>query len=76
MPSPVPFFEEQFSNNSFGFRPRRSAHGALQKARADITEGYRFVVDMDLANKQELWWREYLKTAQKVYPKAARCEEI
>jgi RNA-directed DNA polymerase len=44
-----PIFEGQFSNNSFGFRPRRSAHGALQKAQVDITEGYRFVVDMDLA---------------------------
>ena len=44
-----PIFEEQFSNNSFGFRPRRSTHGALQKAQADITEGYRHVVDMDLA---------------------------
>ncbi len=44
-----PIFEGQFSNNSFGFRPRRSAHGALQKAQADITEGYRYVVDMDLA---------------------------
>lgn len=43
-----PIFEEQFSDNSFGFRPKRSAHDALRKCQSHITEGYKYVVDMDL----------------------------
>lgn len=43
-----PIFEEQFSENSFGFRPHRSAHDALRKCQCHITEGYQYVVDMDL----------------------------
>jgi RNA-directed DNA polymerase len=38
-----------FSEHSYGFRPGRSAHQAVAQAQADITEGYRFVVDSDLA---------------------------
>jgi len=44
----TPIFEEQFSDNSFGFRPRRSAHDALKRCQTNITEGYKYVVDMDL----------------------------
>jgi len=44
----TPMFEEQFSDNSFGFRPKRSAHDALKRCQTNITEGYRYVVDMDL----------------------------
>jgi RNA-directed DNA polymerase len=44
----TPIFEGQFSDNSFGFRPRRSAHDALERCKANITEGYIYVVDMDL----------------------------
>ncbi|AFV03900.1 Retron-type reverse transcriptase [Dehalobacter sp. DCA] len=43
-----PIFEKQFSNSSFGFRPNRSAHDALRKCQKQITEGYKYVVDMDL----------------------------
>lgn len=43
-----PIFEKQFSNNSFGFRPKRSAHDALKRCQTNITEGYKWVVDMDL----------------------------
>jgi len=43
-----PIFEKQFSNNSFGFRPRRSALDALKRCQSNITEGYKYVVDMDL----------------------------
>lgn len=43
-----PIFEKQFSNSSFGFRPNRSAHDALKECRNHITEGYKYVVDMDL----------------------------
>ena len=43
-----PIFERQFSDNSFGFRPKRSAHDALRRCQTNITEGYKYVVDMDL----------------------------
>ncbi len=44
----TPIFEKQFSDNSFGFRPKRSAHGALRRCQTNITDGYKHVVDMDL----------------------------
>jgi RNA-directed DNA polymerase len=43
-----PIFEKQFSNNSFGFRPKRSTHDALKRCQTNITDGYKWVVDMDL----------------------------
>ena len=43
-----PFFDPTFSESSFGFRPGRSAHQALEKAREHIAVGHRWVVDMDL----------------------------
>lgn len=44
----TPIYEQQFSDNSYGFRPKRSAHHAIQQSRQYIQEGYRYVVDMDL----------------------------
>jgi len=44
-----PLFEPGFSDFSFGFRPGRSAHQAVLKARDYQREGKRWVVDMDLA---------------------------
>lgn len=41
-------FEEQFSENSFGFRPKRGAHDALKQCQKNANEGYVYVVDMDL----------------------------
>jgi hypothetical protein len=43
-----PCFDPTFSDSSFGFRPRRNAHQALEKAREHIAVGHRWVVDMDL----------------------------
>src|SRR5215475_13838462 len=43
-----PSFEPQFSESSYGFRPGRSAHQAVQKARDYVAEGRRWVVDLDL----------------------------
>lgn len=37
-----------FSDNSFGFRPKRSAHDAIKRAKEYYDEGYRIVVDIDL----------------------------
>ena len=44
-----PLFEPGFSDSSFGFRPGRSAHGALRRVQGCIGEGYRIAVDLDLA---------------------------
>ena len=44
----TPVYEKQFSSNSYGFRPRRNAHQALNKCRSYITDGYKYAVDMDL----------------------------
>ena len=43
-----PIFEKQFSDSSYGFRSKRSAHHALRKCQNIISEGYKYVVDMDL----------------------------
>src|SRR5690606_17331159 len=44
----TPIYEKQFSENSFGFRPKRSAHDAIKKSQDNIQQGYKYVVDMDL----------------------------
>ena len=43
-----PIYEEQFSENSYGFRPKRGAHDALKQCQQNGNEGYVYVVDMDL----------------------------
>jgi RNA-directed DNA polymerase len=44
-----PVWDPTFSEHSYGFRPGRSAHQAVVQAQAYVIEGYRFVVDFDLA---------------------------
>jgi len=43
-----PLFEPHFSENSYGFRPGRSAHGAIEAAQRQAREGRDWVVDMDI----------------------------
>ena len=43
-----PIFDPGFSASSFGFRPSRSAHGALRQVQRHIADGYRIAVDLDL----------------------------
>jgi RNA-directed DNA polymerase len=43
-----PIFEERFSNNSYGFRPNRSAHQAILKCKEYMDKGYKWAVDIDL----------------------------
>lgn len=43
-----PVFDPGFSESSYGFRPGRAAHQAVEQARAYVAEGRRWVVDMDL----------------------------
>ncbi len=44
----TPIFDPAFSPHSYGFRPGRSAHQAVQAARAFVVEGDTWVVDVDL----------------------------
>jgi group II intron reverse transcriptase/maturase len=44
----TPMFELQFSDNSFGFRPKRSTHDALKQCKKNVDDGFVYVVDMDL----------------------------
>ena len=43
-----PYFEKEFSESSFGFRPFRSAQMAVQQSQRYIDSGKRWVVDIDL----------------------------
>lgn len=45
----VPRFDPDFSTHSYGFRPHRSAHQAVQQIQADIQSGKRIAVDIDLS---------------------------
>jgi len=44
----IPIFEEKFSENSYGFRPNRSAHQAIIKCKQYMDNGYKWAVDIDL----------------------------
>lgn len=44
----TPIYEEQFSNNSFGFRPNRSCEKAVIKVLECFNDGYDWIVDIDL----------------------------
>jgi RNA-directed DNA polymerase len=44
----TPIFDPGFSKSSFGYRPGRSARQAVNAAREYVTEGYEWVVDIDL----------------------------
>jgi len=43
-----PMFDEDFSEHSYGFRRGRSAHQAVLAAQGYVSEGKRWVVDLDL----------------------------
>ena len=38
----TPIFDPHFSESSFGFRPMRSAHGAIKQIQTTIRDGYRY----------------------------------
>ena len=44
-----PIFEAKFHDHSFGFRPGRSCHQAVEKALELGKQGYRYVLDADIA---------------------------
>lgn len=44
-----PIFEADFCESSYGFRPKRSAHGAVDAISKALLTGHRQVIDADLA---------------------------
>lgn len=44
----TPIYEKQFSNSSYGFRPKRSCEMAVIKALECFNDGYDYIVDIDL----------------------------
>ena len=58
----TPMYDKTFSDNSYGFRPKRNAHQALAKACQNVKDGNTIIVDIDLAkffdevNHHRLMW--------------------
>ncbi len=44
----IPIYELEFSDSSYGFRPNRDCHKAINKSLEYINEGYEYVIDIDL----------------------------
>jgi group II intron reverse transcriptase/maturase len=44
-----PLLDPEFSPHSYGYRPGRSAHDAIHAARAYVTEGKTWVIDLDIS---------------------------
>ena len=43
-----PIFEADFQPGSFGYRPKKTAHTAIQRVCTAILEGKTYVIDLDL----------------------------
>ena len=43
-----PIFEADFQPGSFGYRPKKSAHAAIQRVWHAILEGKTYIIDFDL----------------------------
>jgi retron-type reverse transcriptase len=64
-------FELKFKEHSYGFRPNRNAHQAVQQAQKNIHEGYTHIVDIDLKNffdEVDHWSRTRLGCCPKSHP--------
>jgi len=44
-----PWFDPHFSDSSYGFRPNRSAHGAVRRVQSYIRKGRKIAIDADLS---------------------------
>lgn len=44
----TPIYEEQFSDNSYGFRPKKNAQQAVRKVVEKANQGYCYAVDLDI----------------------------
>ena len=59
-----PIFEADFLPCSYGFRPKRSAHDALQVLIDESWRGKRWVVETDIANCLDAWSYCFLSDCQ------------
>lgn len=44
----IPIYENIFSNNSYGFRPNRDCHLAIDKVLMYLNDGYEWIIDLDI----------------------------
>ena len=51
-----PIFEADFQDCSYGYRPGRSAHQALEEIRGHLKDGYQAVYDADLKGYFDSFW--------------------
>lgn len=43
-----PMYEEEFDKHSYGFRPGKNAHQAVQTSQGYLNEGYSWIIELDL----------------------------
>lgn len=53
-------WEDSFSDNSFGFRPNRNAHQAVERSKSYLNEGNTYIVDIDLEKFFDTVNQDYL----------------
>ncbi len=44
----IPIYENVFSDNSYGFRPNRDCHLAIDKVLTHLNNGYEWIIDLDI----------------------------
>jgi RNA-directed DNA polymerase len=55
-----PYWEAQFEGTSYGFRPGRSAHDAIEKIHSCTNQGLKYVLDADISKCFDQINHEYL----------------
>ncbi len=70
-----PIFDPTFSEDSYGFRPGRSTHQAVRRAKEHIDAGHDWVVDLDLAKFFDTVQHDVLmsRVARRVRDKRVLC---
>ncbi len=75
----TPLFDQNFSAQSYGFRPGKSAQQAVKQAKSYVHQGYKIVVDIDLekffdtVNHDILMGKLHQRIADKAVLKLIRC---
>lgn len=44
----IPIYENTFSDNSYGFRPNRDCHLAIDRVLIHLNDGYEWIIDLDI----------------------------
>ena len=68
-----PIFEPEFQKHSYGFRPNRNAHQAVEQSLTNINSGYQYIVDIDL--KSFFDEVEHYVLLELIYKKV-KCEKV